>query len=72
MPSYDYVCQDCGKPFEIQVSVAEYSKGIKPGCPNCGSPKAIRTFTSVTVLTSRGGSSGPAACGPSFGPGCCR
>lgn len=72
MPTYDYVCQDCGKLFEMRASITEYSKGLAPQCPECGSPKAIRTFTSINVLTSRGGTRGPAAgCGPSPGPGCC-
>lgn len=72
MPTYDYVCQDCGKPFEIRASISGYSKGVTPRCPDCGSPKAIRTFTSINVLTSRGDTGGPAAgCGPLPGPGCC-
>lgn len=72
MPTYDYVCQDCGQPFEVRSSIADYSKGLKPRCPHCGSERAIRAFTRVQMLTSRGG--GPdrsGGCGPSCGPGCC-
>lgn len=72
MPTYDYVCGDCGKPFEVRASISEFSKGLKPQCPHCGSEKSIRTFTSINVLTARrAGGPGPGACGPTAGPGCC-
>lgn len=72
MPVYDYVCQDCGKPFTVQITMARYSKGYKPRCPDCRSRKVVRTFTSVNVLTVRGNSGGPlGGCGPMAGPGCC-
>lgn len=49
------------------MSMSEYSQGDKPPCPECGSDKAERSFSSVGVLTgSRGGSSSP----PSGGGGC--
>jgi putative FmdB family regulatory protein len=70
MPTYDYVCQDCGAPFEVRASMAEYSQGLEPRCPHCGSRKAIRTFTSVSVFTGRR-AGGSGACGPAAGPGCC-
>ncbi len=72
MQSYDYLCQNCSKLFEVRASIAEYSKGLKPTCPHCGSQRAIRTFTSVNVLTNRPrGGTMPLACGPNAGPGCC-
>lgn len=72
MPTYDYVCQDCGQAFSVRSSVSEYSRGIRPTCPHCGSKKAVRTFSSVQVLSSRN-RGGPSwgGCGPSAGPGCC-
>ncbi len=65
MQTYEYLCQACGHPFEVQATVREYSKGLKPRCPHCGAQKAIRTFTSVNVLRSgmQAGRSG-ACCGP--------
>lgn len=72
MPTYDYVCQDCGELFELRVSISEYSKGLQPRCPRCGSEKSIRTFTALTVLTGRRTGGGrKTTCGPSSGPGCC-
>lgn len=72
MPTYEYLCQDCGEPFDLRASISEYSKGLKPQCPRCGSEKSIRTFTSIQVLTARrSGGRRSGACDPSAGPGCC-
>jgi putative FmdB family regulatory protein len=72
MPAYEYVCQDCGKPFERRATMAEYAKGLRPTCPRCGSQKAIRAFTSVNVLTvRRSRKNGAAGCGPTCGPAGC-
>lgn len=72
MMTYEYVCQDCGKPFEVRATIADYSKGLKPQCTHCGSKKTIRAFTSVNVLTAdRSGGPVRAACGPNARPGCC-
>jgi putative FmdB family regulatory protein len=73
MPIYEYVCEDCGKPFEIRASISDYSKGLDTPCPHCGSRKAIRVFSSVGMFTSGRGRGGgpPSGCGPMAGPGCC-
>lgn len=72
MPAYDFLCQECGKSFEIRASMAEHTKGLKPACPACGSRKAVQTFTAFTVLTNRPGTRDPrGGCGPGSGRGCC-
>ncbi len=72
MPTYDYLCQECGHAFDVASSISEYSKGLSPHCPQCGSPRAIRTFTNIQVLTARANAPQRfAGCGPSAGPGCC-
>ncbi|MCH7874016.1 MAG: zinc ribbon domain-containing protein [Gemmatimonadetes bacterium] len=70
MPTYDYVCQDCGRPFAIRVSIATYSEGVTPSCSNCGSDDAVRSFALVNVLTGsrvsgRALGAGGTACDPS-------
>ena len=68
MPTYDYACEECGHPFEVYVSITEYSRGYKAHCPGCGSERVTREFTSVQVLTSKGGRntcSQAATCGKS-------
>jgi putative FmdB family regulatory protein len=38
MPTYEYLCRACGRPFEIQMSIREKEEW-KPRCPVCGSAK---------------------------------
>lgn len=70
MPKYDYKCQYCNFPFEVRMSMSEYSEGNKPECPQCGSGDVERSFTSVSVLTgSRAGSGGAGGPAPTCGHG---
>lgn len=65
MNTYEYLCQKCGQPFEVRASMADYAKGLKPKCPHCAAQKAIRTFTSVNVMTAkREAALSGAGCGP--------
>ena len=66
MPSYDFVCQDCGAPFEVRLSMSAYEAGEGRSCTRCGSTKVERAFTAVNVIA--GGRSGDSY---SSG-GCCR
>ena len=42
MPTYDYVCEDCGKRFTLFLSL---SKKDEARCPECGSQKVRQLFT---------------------------
>lgn len=65
MPTYEYTCNDCEKPFDIRASISEYSEGLSPKCPNCGSEKVARGFSVVNVLSAfRESLSRSAGCGP--------
>ncbi len=70
MPVYEFICQECGKPSEVRASIEEYSKGLRPVCPHCGSPRLIRAFSAIGLAT-RGPGSGGSCCGPNAGGGCC-
>src|SRR6185369_10462548 len=35
MPRYEYYCEDCKKPFEVILTIAEYEKA-KVKCAKCG------------------------------------
>ena len=66
MPTYDYVCQDCGQRFDVRMSISAYTAGAKPSCSSCGSANVERGFTTVNVLTGSrgsGGVGGSAGCG---------
>ncbi len=52
MPLYEYVCQDCGQPFEKLVPM---SKADAPHpCPSCASEQTQRQVSAFAVT---GGSS---------------
>ncbi len=58
MPSYDFVCQDCGASFEVRLSMSAYSAGEGRVCPKCASERVDRAFTTVNVIAgSHSGSS---------------
>ena len=51
MPTYDYVCADCRKRFDVFLSYKEY--GVKPvACTHCGSANVRRRVPRVRVLKS--------------------
>jgi putative FmdB family regulatory protein len=71
MPSYAYVCQECGEVFEFRNSGAGFPLGIEPECPMCQARNVVRGFMPPDVVDSPRGAPGPASgCGP-VGSGCC-
>lgn len=66
MPTYEYSCKDCKKPFDVRASISEYSEGLSPECPECGSHNVERGFSVVNVISALQRSFGNSAgCGPS-------
>jgi len=66
MPTYEYVCSDCGEKFEIGMSLAEKESGKKPSCPKCKSEKVAQVLGKVNVIGGkRESSTPPSTCGPS-------
>jgi putative FmdB family regulatory protein len=52
MPYYEFYCEDCQKPFEIILTVAEYEKGrIK--CPKCGGKHVHQEPAAFFAVTSK-------------------
>jgi putative FmdB family regulatory protein len=68
MPSYDFVCQDCGASFEVHLSISAYSAGEGRVCPKCSSERVDREFTAVNVIA--GGHSGGGYSSSSSSGGC--
>lgn len=51
MPTYDFVCLDCRKRFDVFLSYKEY--GVKPvTCSHCGSSNIRRRVPRVRILKS--------------------
>lgn len=67
MPLYEYICLDCGQPFEKMLRFSEVDQ--IPGCPTCAgtnTKKQISMFASSMSATSTGNNSS-AACGSGGG-----
>lgn len=45
MPIYEYICDECGHPFEALVA----SSQTKSSCPECGSKKLSRQFSTFAA-----------------------
>ena len=52
MPRYEFLCQDCKKPFSKILTLAECEKG-KIVCPHCGSRKVEQQVSPVYAVTSQ-------------------
>jgi putative FmdB family regulatory protein len=55
MPTYEFLCQKCEKPFERIYSLDEYDREMqkKIKCPECGSTRVVRQISAVQVRTSK-------------------
>ena len=54
MPTYDFICQDCKKRFDVFMTYSEY--GTKPvTCSHCGSENTRRRMTRVRIAKSEEG-----------------
>lgn len=67
MPSYDFVCQDCGASFEVRLSISAYSAGEGRVCTKCGSTRVERAFTAVNIIAGSAMSSSSGWSGGSCG-----
>jgi len=52
MPTYEYRCLNCNKPFTVAMSISEYEKG-KVKCPKCGKRRVKQQITQFMVQTSK-------------------
>lgn len=52
MPTYDYVCRNCGHEFETIENVSEH-ESTRHKCPECNSAKVERVLADVFVKTGK-------------------
>ncbi len=52
MPTYEFMCQKCEKPFTLVMSISDYEKK-KVQCPKCESKRVKQQITSFQTKTSR-------------------
>ncbi len=51
MPTYDYVCDDCGHAFELFQSITD---PVRRKCPECGKLKLRRLFGTGAAVVFKG------------------
>lgn len=52
MPTYEYVCLECGKEFTLVLSVREHEES-KAACPGCKSSRVESLVSTCQVITSK-------------------
>jgi len=52
MPRYEYYCEDCKKPFEVILTIAEYEKA-KVKCAKCGGNHVHQEPAAFFAVTSK-------------------
>ena len=52
MPRYEFYCDECKKPFELILTLAEYDKG-KIECPKCGHEHIHQEAAAFFAVTSK-------------------
>ncbi len=52
MPRYEFFCEDCDKPFETTLTLADYEEGGVT-CPSCGGTNVHQEPASFFAVTSK-------------------
>jgi putative FmdB family regulatory protein len=52
MPSYDYICKECKKSFNVMMPVSEHDKA-RVACPKCKSRKVEQQLAAFFAVTSK-------------------
>lgn len=52
MPTYEFYCQKCKKPFNVVISISEYEKK-QYQCPKCQEKKVKQLISSFQTVTSK-------------------
>jgi len=52
MPTYEFMCKKCNKPFTLILSISEYEKK-KTRCPKCKTTRVEQQITSFQTVTSK-------------------
>jgi putative FmdB family regulatory protein len=64
MPLYEYICRDCGQPFEKMIRLSDSAPVI--ACPECGSTdtrKQLSTFAAFGNSGSKSSTAAASSCG---------
>ena len=55
MPMYEFLCHQCGKSFELALSIAEAQRKRTEGihCPGCGGANVVQQISHFQTKTSK-------------------
>ncbi len=51
MPVYEFLCEGCGRHFDVVATLAEFDAGLAPVCPKCRGRKCRQVIGPPTLLT---------------------
>ncbi len=63
MPLYEYVCNDCGQPFEKMMRFSELNQ--TPTCPTCAGTNTRKQISLFATSGTSSSSAGSSSCGSS-------
>jgi putative FmdB family regulatory protein len=52
MPRYEFLCEQCQKPFEVTMTISEREKA-RPKCPSCKGTKVTPQLASFMAQTKK-------------------
>jgi putative FmdB family regulatory protein len=61
MPLYEYICSDCGQPFEKMMRFSEANQS--PACPTCASSNTTKQLSLFASSGSSVNSTSASSCG---------
>ncbi|RMF06223.1 MAG: zinc ribbon domain-containing protein [Candidatus Neomarinimicrobiota bacterium] len=70
MPTYEYICLECGTRLEVRASLREKEAGLEVTCPRCESENTAQVFGNFAVGTSSGERRTDSGGGCGCGSGC--
>jgi len=53
MPTYEYVCNNCGKRFSKTMTFSEHERSPRPACPKCNSRKVVQRPSAFQAVTGK-------------------
>jgi putative FmdB family regulatory protein len=53
MPTYEYICRQCKKRFDVVLTLSEHAKRPKQPCPKCKSRKVEQLVSAFQAVTSK-------------------
>jgi putative FmdB family regulatory protein len=53
MPTYEYLCKQCNKRFDVVLTLSDHAKHPKQPCPKCKSRNVEQRVSAFKAVTSK-------------------